>query len=158
MTSTTASAMPIATDAKASAAPAIAASYSSKKDSGATRDSRYSVETTMDITITASEGEMPRGIDRLLGVLDDSTEVIDPNGTLQVSADQTSLVNGYAAISVSYRNGRGAYQPKTVKCIPLSGKKAPSLLENGDEMLLVFNEKGAYKVSADKLQRIVFVS
>ena len=158
MTPITASAMPIATATKASAAPAIAASYSSKKDSGATRDSRYSVETTMDITITASEGEMPRGIDRLLGVLDDSTEVIDPNGTLQVSADQTSLVNGYAAISVSYRNGRGAYQPKTVKCIPLSGKKAPSLLENGDEMLLVFNEKGAYKVSADKLQRIVFVS
>ena len=141
-----------------STTPTMSVGYSSKKDSGATRDSRYSVETTMDITITASEGEMPRGIDRLLGVLDDSTEVIDPNGTLQVSADQTSLVNGYAAISVSYRNGRGAYQPKTVKCIPLSGKKAPSLLENGDEMLLVFNEKGAYKVSADKLQRIVFVS
>lgn len=158
MTPVTASAMPIATDAKASAAPAIAASYSSKKDSGATRDSRYSVETTMDITITASEGEMPRGIDRLLGVLDDSTEVIDPNGTLQVSADQTSLVNGYAAISVSYRNGQGAYQPKAVKCAPLNGKKAPSLLESGDEMLLVFDEKGAYKVSANKLQRIVFVS
>lgn len=91
-----------------STTPTMSVGYSSKKDSGATRDSRYSVETTMDISITASEGEMPRGIDRLLGVLDDSTEVIDPKGTLQVSADRISLVNNYGVISVSYRNGKGA--------------------------------------------------
>lgn len=71
-----------------STTPTMSVGYSSKKDSGATRDSRYSVESTMDISITASEGEMPRGIDRLLGILDDSTEVIDPKGTLQVSADR----------------------------------------------------------------------
>lgn len=138
--------------------PTMSVGYSSKKDSGATRDSRYSVETTMDISITASEGEMPRGIDRLLGVLDDSTEVIDPKGTLQVSADRISLVNNYGAISVSYRNGKGAYAPTDVNCEPIEGEAKPDMLESGDEMLLIFKAKGVYMVSAGELHRIVFVS
>ena len=138
--------------------PTMSVGYSSKKDSGATRDSRYSVETTMDISITASEGEMPRGIDRLLGVLDDSTEVIDPKGTLQVSADRISLVNNYGVISVSYRNGKGAYAPTDVTCEPIEGETKPDMLESGDEMLLIFKAKGVYMVSAGELHRIVFVS
>ncbi len=138
--------------------PTMSVGYSSKKDSGATRDSRYSVETTMDISITASEGEMPRGIDRLLGVLDDSTEVIDPKGTLQVSADRISLVNNYGAISVSYRNGKGAYAPTDITCEPIEGEAKPDMLESGDEMLLIFKAKGVYMVSAGELTRIVFVS
>lgn len=138
--------------------PTMSVGYSSKKDSGATRDSRYSVETTMDLSITASEGEMPRGIDRLLGVLDDSTEVIDPKGTLQVSADRISLVNNYGAISVSYRNGKGAYAPTDVTCDPIEGEAKPDMLESGDEMLLIFKAKGVYMVSAGELTRIVFVS
>lgn len=141
-----------------STTPTMSVGYSSKKDSGATRDSRYSVETTMDISITASEGEMPRGIDRLLGVLDDSTEVIDPKGTLQVSADRISLVNNYGAISVSYRNGKGAYSPTDVTCEPIEGEAKPDMLESGDEMLLIFKAKGVYMVSAGELTRIVFVS
>ena len=141
-----------------STTPTMSVGYSSKKDSGATRDSRYSVETTMDICITASEGEMPRGIDRLLGVLDDSTEVIDPKGTLQVSADRISLVNNYGAISVSYRNGKGAYAPTDVTCEPIEGEAKPDMLESGDEMLLIFKAKGVYMVSAGELTRIVFVS
>lgn len=149
-----------ATGAKStiSTTPTMSVGYSSKKDSGATRDSRYSVETTMDISITASEGEMPRGIDRLLGVLDDSTEVIDPKGTLQVSADRISLVNNYGAISVSYRNGKGAYAPTDVNCEPIEGETKPDMLESGDEMLLIFKAKGVYMVSAGELHRIVFVS
>lgn len=141
-----------------STTPTMSVGYSSKKDSGATRDSRYSVETTMDISITASEGEMPRGIDRLLGILDDSTEVIDPKGTLQVSADRISLVNNYGAISVSYRNGKGAYAPTDVTCEPIEGEAKPDMLESGDEMLLIFKAKGVYMVSAGELHRIVFVS
>lgn len=141
-----------------STTPTMSVGYSSKKDSGATRDSRYSVETTMDISITASEGEMPRGIDRLLGVLDDSTEVIDPKGTLQVSADRISLVNNYGAISVSHRNGKGAYAPTDVTCDPIEGEAKPDMLESGDEMLLIFKAKGVYMVSAGELTRIVFVS
>lgn len=149
---------PASSEPKVTSAPTMTTSYSSKKDSGATRDSRYSVETTIDVNITASEGDMPCGISKLLGVLDASTEVIDPKGSLQLSTEQASLVNGYAAVSVAYRDGQGSYKPKAVKCVQYDGDKSPSLLESGDEMLLVFNEKGTYKVSAGKLQRIVFVS
>ena len=141
-----------------STTPTMSVGYSSKKDSGATRDSRYSGETTMDISITASDGEMPRGIDRLLGILDDSTEVIDPKGTLQVSADRISLVNNYGVISVSYRNGKGAYAPTDVTCEPIEGEAKPDMLESGDEMLLIFKAKGVYMISAGELHRIVFVS
>ncbi len=140
-------------------APTFAASLSSKKDSGATRDSRYSIETTMDISVTASEGDMPCGIDRLLNVLDSSAEEYDPAGTLQVSADQTTLVSGYAALTVSYRDGMGVFQPEAIGCSPLeSNGKQPSLLASGNDMVLVFSEKGAYKVTGGSQQRIVFVS
>lgn len=140
-------------------APTFTASLSSKKDSGATRDSRYSIETTMDISVTASEGDMPCGIDRLLSVLDSSAEEYDPAGTLQVSADQTTLVSGYAALTVSYRDGMGVFQPEAIGCSPLEGNgKQPSLLVSGNDKVLVFSEKGAYKVTAGSQQRIVFVS
>ena len=104
-----------------STTPTMSVGYSSKKDSGATRDSRYSVETTMDISITASEGEMPRGIDRLLGVLDDSTEVIDPKGTLQVSADKLQLVNLYPTATAKALTHR-----RTSPASRLKAKQSPT--------------------------------
>ncbi len=157
--STTTTTTQTAQTATTTSAPTFSASLSSKKDSGATRDSRYSIETTMDISITASEGDMPCGIDRLLNVLDSSAEEYDPTGTLQVSADQTSLVGGYAALTVNYRDGMGTFQPQAIGCSPLeSNGKQPSLLTSGNDMLLVFNTKGAYKITAGSLQRIVFVS
>ncbi len=139
--------------------PTFTASLSSKKDSGATRDSRYSIETTMDISVTASEGDMPCGIDRLLTVLDSSTEEYDPAGTLQVSADQATLVSGHAALTASYRDSMGVFHPEAIGCSPLeSNGRQPSLLASGNDMVLVFSEKGAYKITGGSLQRIVFVS
>ncbi len=38
------------------------ASYSSKKDSSATRDSKYSVEYTMDVAVHAGQDSMPAGM------------------------------------------------------------------------------------------------
>lgn len=143
----------------------MSASYSTKKDSGATRDSRYSVETTMDIGITAKQAELPKGIERLINTLDQSTEVIDSNGELQLSAEQLSLTNGHAVLSASYRNKEGIYSPTTIKCTPLdmekpteSSNKDIIALPSGDDVLFVFNSKGTYLVAADKLCRIVFVS
>ena len=74
------------------------------------------------------------------------------------AADRISLVNNYGAISVSYRNGKGAYAPTDVNCEPIEGEAKPDMLESGDEMLLIFKAKGVYMVSAGELHRIVFVS
>lgn len=51
------------------------ANYSSKKDSKATRESRYSVEYTMDVAIKAAQDDMPAGLAKLLEVLNKSFDV-----------------------------------------------------------------------------------
>jgi hypothetical protein len=47
----------------------ITGSYSSKKDSKATQDSKYSVEYTMDVQVTASQGGIPTGMAQILNIL-----------------------------------------------------------------------------------------
>lgn len=51
------------------------ASYSSKKDSKATRDSRYSVEYTMDVAIKAGQEDMPAGLAKVLEILNNNIEI-----------------------------------------------------------------------------------
>lgn len=53
----------------------VEASYSSKKDSKATRESRYSVEYTMDVAIKAVQDDMPAGLAQILETLNKSCEI-----------------------------------------------------------------------------------
>jgi hypothetical protein len=50
------------------------ASISSKKDSSSTRDSRYSVEYTMDINVHAVQDDIPAGLAKVLGMLSESLD------------------------------------------------------------------------------------
>jgi hypothetical protein len=52
----------------------MSASVSSKKDSSSTRDSRYSVEYTMDINVHAVQDDMPAGLAKVLGLLNESMD------------------------------------------------------------------------------------
>lgn len=56
--------------------------YSSKKDSKSTRDSKYSVETTIDFEISAVPSDMPAGLSKMLEVLSGTISVVDPEGKL----------------------------------------------------------------------------
>lgn len=60
------------------------ASISSKKDSSATRDSRYSVEYTMDINVHAVQDDIPAGLAKVLSLLNESMDrqlqLRSPNG------------------------------------------------------------------------------
>lgn len=47
----------------------MSASYSSKKDSSSTRDSKYSVEYTMDVHVHAVQDDVPAGLSKVLGLL-----------------------------------------------------------------------------------------
>lgn len=62
-------------EGKPSVAHSFNTSLSSKRDSKATRDSKYSIETTMDMTVTAKQGDMPGGIAKMLEILNNSIEV-----------------------------------------------------------------------------------
>lgn len=69
------------------------ANYSSKKDSTATANSRYSVEYTMDVSVNASQSDMPAGLSTVLQILNDSIVARDPTGDLVVSMDKAPRLN-----------------------------------------------------------------
>jgi hypothetical protein len=52
----------------------MSASISSKKDSSSTRDSRYSVEYTMDINVHAVQDDIPAGLAKMLNLLTESMD------------------------------------------------------------------------------------
>ena len=56
----------------------LEASISSKKDSESTKNSKYSVETTIDIHVHAVQDELPAGLAKMLNILADTIEAPPP--------------------------------------------------------------------------------
>jgi hypothetical protein len=67
------------------------ANYSSKKDSKATQDSKYSVEYTMDVAVHAGQDSMPAGLAAVLGILQQSITSASPGGKLTPSVTSVTL-------------------------------------------------------------------
>lgn len=67
------------------------ANYSSKKDSKATQESKYSVEYTMDVAVHAGQDSMPAGLATVLGILQQSITSGTPGGKLTPSATSVTL-------------------------------------------------------------------
>ncbi|NES90642.1 DUF2589 domain-containing protein [Okeania sp. SIO2B9] len=68
-----------------SAKASFDASYSSKKDSKATQESKYSVEYTMDLHVHAGQEDMPAGLAKVLNILGDSITPSANKPTIQVA-------------------------------------------------------------------------
>lgn len=132
----------------------FSASLSSKKDSKATKNSKYSIESTINMQITAVQGDMPGGIARMLEVLNNTIDVVDPNGSLLVSANQIALENGSARITVSYRDEEGFYSASSIRCIP----DEVIMLDKGDAVQITFKKPGTYLISAGKRNEEVIVA
>lgn len=62
------------------------ASYSSKKDSKATQDSKYSVEYTMDVAVKAGSTDLPAGLARVLNILSDGITMKTSQSSGQLNA------------------------------------------------------------------------
>lgn len=105
------------------------ASYSSKKDSKATQDSKYSVEYTLDIAVKAGQDSMPAGLARVLDILNNSLSVNSPQGELGASVSETT--EGKAQMVATYVNGEGIYKPQLIKAGELTG----NLSEDGRSMI-----------------------
>jgi hypothetical protein len=103
----------------------LKANYSSKKDSKATEESKYSVEYTMDIAVKAGQDSMPAGLAKVLELLGNSLDVSDPKGVLEANA--TKLKAGDRLV-VTYKNKEGVLEPKSISCDSLT------LTEDGDSM------------------------
>lgn len=92
------------------------ANYSSKKDSKATQESKYSVEYTMDVAVKAGQDSMPAGLAKVLELLGNSLDISNPSGTLDASS---RVLEGPAGemrtLIVTYKNGQGLYAPDSIQ-------------------------------------------
>lgn len=92
------------------------ANYSSKKDSKATQESKYSVEYTMDVAVKAGQDSMPAGLAKVLELLGNSLDISNPSGTLDASS---RVLEGPAGemrtLIVTYKNGQGLYAPDSIR-------------------------------------------
>lgn len=67
------------------------ANYSSKKDSKATEESRYSVEYTMTVHVAASQSAMPAGLAAILNILQSSITEASPEGSIVIDPEGQNI-------------------------------------------------------------------
>lgn len=120
------------------------ANYSSKKDSKATEESKYSVEYTMDIAVKAGQDSMPAGLAKVLELLGNSLDVSDPKGTLEVSA--RNLKAGEQLL-ISYKNSEGLYDPENAKVLDSNNKEVEKAVD-GVNAVATMPAAGEYIVTA----------
>lgn len=90
------------------------ANYSSKKDSRASQDSRYSVEYTMDVHVGASQSDMPAGLGAVLNILQQSITATIPEANLQV-APKSIAVDKAKADNKPYKFTVNAFDKKGLR-------------------------------------------
>ena len=90
----------------------LKANYSSKKDSKATAESKYSVESTIDVAVKAGQESMPAGMAKVLELLGTALDVVDAMGELQVNATILSVGDN---LVISYKNKEGLFDNSVLK-------------------------------------------
>lgn len=120
------------------------ANYSSKKDSKATQESKYSVEYTMDVVVKAGQDSMPAGLAKVLELLGNTLDISDPDGTLEVSARELTLTDGKATLIATYKNSKGIFEPESIKIDGVTGKVSD------DSVVFELKEAKTYTVVAGK--------
>lgn len=123
----------------------INANYSSKKDSKATEESKYSVEYTMDIAVKAGQDSMPAGLAKVLELLGNSLDVSDPNGTLEVNSNRLKQNERLIA---TYKNKDGLFEPTAISVV----EQKMDLRKDGDSVVLDLANvtPGTYTLKAGK--------
>lgn len=149
----------------ASGSVEMSTSISSKKDSTATRDSKYSVEYTMDVNVKAGQDDMPAGMAKVLEMLNSSIDSIDTKGELHVSDQVVSLAGG-GSTYISYKNNEGYYAPNDIKLYEYKDNHAGIIVSNDDcqkasddsGVLCVFKKEGFYCVKAGEKMLVINVT
>lgn len=113
------------------------ASYSSKKDSKAMQDSKYSVEYTLDIAVKAGQESMPAGLARVLDILNNSLSVNAPQGELGATISETE--DGKLQLIATYMTSEGEYKPEMISWDGKSG--AEFISEDGRSAIFDIDEE-----------------
>ena len=141
------------------------ANYSSKKDSKATQESKYSVEYTMDVAVKAGQDSMPAGLAKVLELLGSSLDVSDPGGTLEVSARELTLDSKEkATLIATYKNANGVLAPSEISVEKVKADKSsestgiiPKEQEDGSA-IIEFENNATYLVKAGNKSIVVIVN
>lgn len=128
------------------------ANYSSKKDSKATQDSQYSVEYTMDVAVKAEQDSMPAGLAKVLELLGTSLNVSDPDGTLELSEQNLTLIGKEVIVIATYKDSQGIFKPSDITCEGIT----PEI--SGNSAKLILTEAKSFEVTAGKQKVTINVS
>ncbi len=122
---------------------------SSKKDSAATRESKYSVEYTMDVAVHASQDSMPAGMAKVLEMMNSAMDLSSAEGELIINANTFDVAeNGEAELIVSYKMPNGLIDNSS---IVLKKDKDEKVVEKSDtrkEEVVYRLTAGTYKLTA----------
>lgn len=96
---------------------------SSKRDSKATRDSSFSIESTIDVSVHATQDSMPAGMAKVLEMLGSAMDLVDPNGELSVNETEFTISgNEKAKLIAQYKSPKGIFEPNEILCDGKNGK------------------------------------
>lgn len=140
------------------------AAVSSKRDSRATQDSKYSVEYNMDIGIHAGQDSMPAGLAKVLEVLNNCITLTEPEGTLGVNEHNFVIIeNGkdgaHAQLIVTYKNPEGLYDVSAIELHKETkeGEKVKETATSGNSKIFAIDQVGTYVVVAGNLSEQIKV-
>lgn len=135
--------------------------YSSKKDSTATRDSKYSVEYTMDVAVKAGQDDIPAGMSKILELLNESVDTTDKGGDLHVSSQLVNLSsNDFSdrGIYITFKEDNGLYTHEDGKVtiekrtdggdFRAASNSSFKLVADDPGYTCEFKEEGVYRVCA----------
>ena len=119
-------------------------SISSKRDSKSTRDSSFSIESTIDVAVHASQDSMPAGMAKVLEMLGSAMDLVDPNGELTVNDTEFFVEKGKKAVIVAqYKTPEGVFTTEGITC----GGQAGSVNKSAGTVTFEVG-KGDYEVKA----------
>lgn len=115
-------------------------SISSKRDSKSTRDSSFSVEATLDVSVQAGQEAMPAGMSKILELLGGAVDVVATRGELTYDGPYDSEFDsdGKATkrfVVARYKGPDGIYDTTKIKCSEAESNKDN---EDGDAKLFYF--------------------
>ncbi|HEX6098263.1 MAG TPA: DUF2589 domain-containing protein [Thermoanaerobaculia bacterium] len=125
----------------------LQANYSSKSESAASKESKYSVEYTCKLHVEAGQESMPAGLQTVLNILAGSCTTANPNGSLQATVtDPPPPVSKPSIVAVTLFGADGLVVPKKpLKVSPVDGVKIDPDKQDTDD-----DGSARFKVTVEK--------
>lgn len=141
----------------------INSTFSTKRDSKSTQDSKFSVEATIDVAVHAGQESMPAGMAKILEMLGAAMDLCSPDGELSVNdttfyaeKDPNSGQNAtkYLPVKViaQYKTPNGLYDPTNIKCENAKEAMVNQMDKTMEFMLLPSDKE--YIISCGDVQKI----